>query len=317
MVFWLLFFGFAAHAQDLSVTLRLDRTATTASTTAVDFGAQGLPEVPGQSVTGRTPGGLPITAKRVPEGYMVNVAGTTAVIPSGGSIAVETGGLPYVVQNVGRRLLWIPHYRAEGMLTLGPCRERLDLRDEDANGRFDDRVGIEFEFCGRMLAVERVAADGSSVTFRQVSRLVAQVDKPAPAVTLTTIDSGVVKPAQRHSKPLLLDFWASWCDVCLGEFPALRKLHESGRVQVVSVNIDDPPQADAARAILRQQKPQWAQVLTGQGPATSAWLAFEPLSDSGGMPLYALIGPDGVLRYAGTGGGPGLPEIKAALEKLP
>ncbi|MEP6540106.1 MAG: hypothetical protein ABJF23_32565, partial [Bryobacteraceae bacterium] len=72
-----------------------------------------------------------------------------------------------------------------------------------------------------------------------------------------------------------------------------------------------------ARAILRQQKPEWAQVLTGQGMATSAWLVFAPLTYSGGMPLYALIGRDGVLRYAGTGGGSQLPELKAALEKLP
>ena len=318
MAIWLLLICVSlVHAGDLSVSLRVDRTATSISTSAVDFGVQGLPELPDRLVVGRTPGGLPITAKRVREGYLVTAAGTTAIIPFGGSIAVDTGGLPYVVQNVERTLLWIPHYRAEGVLTLGPCREKIEIFDVDANGRFDDRVGVEFEFCGRILAIERMATDGSSVTFREASRLVAQVGQPAPAVTLSTLDAGVVKPAQRHPKPLLLDFWASWCDICLGEFPAIRKLHESGNVQVVSVNVDEPAQIGSARAVLRQQKPQWAQVLTGQGTATSAWQAFSPLSDSGGMPLYALIGRDGVLRYAGTGGGPELPEVKAALERLP
>jgi hypothetical protein len=57
-------------------------------------------------------------------------------------------------------------------------------------------------------------------------------------------------------------------------------------------------------------------VLTGQGIATSAWQAFESLTYAGGMPLYVLIDERGVLRYAGTGGGPQLPEIKTALAKL-
>jgi len=61
--------------------------------------------------------------------------------------------------------------------------------------------------------------------------------------------------------------------------------------------------------VLRREKPPWTQVMTGQGEATSAWQIFGPLSKYGGMPLYVLIDANGVLRYAGTGGGPGLPEI--------
>lgn len=317
-----------ARGEAIGVSLRVDRTATTDSANAVDFGAAGLPELPGRVVTGRTPGGIPITAKRVPNGYVLNVAGATGTILFEGSIALEAGGLPYVVRNVDRALLWIPHYRAEGVLTVGPCRERVVVFDDDANGRFDDVVGVDlyrdgrfrfarsFDFCGRMLSVEMVAADGSSIVFREAGRLVAQVGQPAPAVTLATLDSAVVKTAQRRPKPLLLDFWASWCDVCLGEFAAIRKLHESGLVQIVSVNVDESAQMGTARSILRQQKPLWAQVLTGQGTATSAWQAFAPLTDSGGMPLYALIDQDGALRYAGTGGGAELPEVNAALAKL-
>ena len=317
-----------ARGETFSVSLRVDPTATTDSTNTVDFGASSLPESPGQMVTGRTPGGIPITALRVANGYVLKVAGVSGTVLFGGSIAVEAGGLPYVVRNVDRRLFWIPHYRAEGVLAVGPCRERVEVFDEDANGRFDDLVGVDlyrdgrlrfarsFEFCGRILSVEKIAGDGSSIEFRDSGRLVAQVGRLAPAVTLSTLNAEVVKIGERRPKPLLLDFWASWCDVCLGEFAALRKLHESGMVRIVSVNVDEPAQAATARAILRQQKPPWAQVLTGQGAGTSAWQAFAPMTDSGGMPLYALIDRDGVLRYAGTGGGAALPEVQAALAKF-
>ncbi len=317
------------RGEAIRVSLHVDRTATTDSANAVDFGASGLPELPGRVATGRTPGGIPITARRVDDGYVLDVAGAVAKILFGGSIAVEAGGLPYVVRNAGRTLLWIPHYRADGVLAVGPCRERVVVFDDNANGRFDDLAGVDlyrdghfrfarsFEFCGRMLSVERVAVDGSSIEFRDAGRLVVQVGQAVPALTLATLDSGMVKTGERRAKPLLLDFWASWCDVCLGEFAAMRKLHESGLVEIVSVNVDELAQVGTARAILRQQKPPWVQVLTGQGTATSAWQVFAPLADCGGMPLYALIDRNGVLRYAGTGGGAALPEVKAALAKLP
>jgi thiol-disulfide isomerase/thioredoxin len=318
----------------LTVPLRLDRTVITDSVNTVDFGAGGLPDLMGRVVTGHAPGGVPLTAKRVEHGYLLVVAGATQLIPLGGSIAVEVHGLPYVVRNDGRSLQWIPHYQAEGVLAVGPCRERVVVFDDNANGSFDDlsgsgflgidlyrdgrlRFGRSFEFCGRLLSAERVAADGSSITFRRGPIFLPQIGTAAPAITLATLDGEVVKPGNRRPKPLLLDFWASWCSVCLGEFPTLRKLHDSGEVQLVSINIDDPAQAGAARAILQQQKPRWAQVLTGQGTATSAWQVFESLTYAGGMPLYALIDRSGVLRYAGTGGGTELPEVKAALAKLP
>src|SRR6185295_10741454 len=150
---------------------------------------------------------------------------------------------------------------------------------------------------------ESMAADGATITFRLLPRWIAKVGEMAPPVTLATLSENVVKPAQRRPKPLLLDFWATWCDVCLGEFPAIRKLHQSGAVQIVSINVDDAAQTEIAHRILRQQKPTWEQMMTGQGLATSAWQVFEPLTAYGGMPLYVLIDVKGVVRYAGTGGG--------------
>lgn len=318
----------SARGEEILVPLRLDRTASPGSGVALDFGAVGLPELPGQVAAGRTPGGISIAVRRSADGYALTVDGVTVSLLSEGSVAVEAGGLPFVVRHAGRGLLWIPHYWAEGELTVGVCRERVAIFDADANGRFDDLVGVDlyrdgrlrfgrsFEFCGRMLTVERIAADGSSVEFSVGGTLVARVGLPAPAITLATLDSELVEVARRQPKPLLLDFWASWCDVCLGEFAAIRKLQESGMVQVVSVNVDEPGAAGTARAILQREKPLWSQVLTGQGTATSAWQVFAPLTDSGGMPLYALIDREGVLRYAGTGGGSELPEVKAALAGL-
>ncbi len=323
----------AACGEQITVPLRVDRTATTDSIAVIDFGAEGLPDKPGRAVTGRTPGGIPVTARRVEDGYLLEVGGVSQVVVSGGSIAVEAGGLPYVVELREKTLRWIAHYQSEGMLAVGPCRERLVVFDDDADGRFDNlrdraslgvdlyhdgrlRFGRTFEFCGRMISAESISTDGSSITFRVQPPFAPKVGEAAPAITLTTLDGKVVRPGMRRPKPLLLDFWATWCSVCVSEFPAIRKLHDSGLIDTVSINVDDAGQIPAAREILRELRPAWPQVLTGQGAATSAWQVFQGLSYAGGLPVYVLIDSNGVLRYGGTGGGPELPEVKAVLGKL-
>jgi len=271
----------AAEPIRITVPLRLDRTAIAASHSPA------------------------------PDGAAVSAKGIAQTMVPGGSVAVEVNGLPYVVQDAGGQLQWTQHYRIEGELTLGPCRQHIDIYGDS---RF--QTGKSFEFCGQLFSVEAIAADGLSITFEEVSKFTAKVGQPAPAIALPLMRGGLLKLSEKRMKPLLLDFWASWCDVCLGEFPRLRKLHDSSSVEVVSINIDNPAQRQIVNNILADQKPHWSQVVTGEGEGTSAWQVFEPLTYAGGMPLYVLIDTGGVIRYAGTGGGIRLPEVHAALEKL-
>jgi thiol-disulfide isomerase/thioredoxin len=75
-------------------------------------------------------------------------------------------------------------------------------------------------------------------------------NKPAPTVTttappaikVTQIDiEGLKKILKPDGRPLLINFWATWCPPCTEEFPDLVKLHGEyrGKVDFVTVSLDE------------------------------------------------------------------------------
>jgi thiol-disulfide isomerase/thioredoxin len=69
--------------------------------------------------------------------------------------------------------------------------------------------------------------------------------KPTPAANLpkvTQIDEAGLKAALKpNGKPLLVNFWATWCDPCREEFPDLVKLDAEykGKIDFITVSLDD------------------------------------------------------------------------------
>jgi cytochrome c biogenesis protein CcmG, thiol:disulfide interchange protein DsbE len=91
-----------------------------------------------------------------------------------------------------------------------------------------------------------------------------------------------------RGKPVVLNFFASWCGPCIREMPALQAMSEryKGRVQFVGVTFND--RREAAKGVLERT-----------GVAYPA--AFDPQSDLAVdyavrvMPTTFFIGPDGNL----------------------
>jgi cytochrome c biogenesis protein CcmG/thiol:disulfide interchange protein DsbE len=93
------------------------------------------------------------------------------------------------------------------------------------------------------------------------------VGDPAPDKELSRLDgSGSSKLADYRGKWVLLNFWASWCDPCRDEAPALeqfQRAHEQGQFTVVGVDLDD--NTDDARAFVQEFGLTYPQLRDGDG----------------------------------------------------
>lgn len=75
---------------------------------------------------------------------------------------------------------------------------------------------------------------------------------PAPPFAAPLADGTRFDLAQLRGRVVLLHFWATWCDACRIEMPALAQvlgeLHEQG-LEILAVSADEPRDARAARAM--------------------------------------------------------------------
>jgi len=118
-----------------------------------------------------------------------------------------------------------------------------------------------------------------------------------PTFVLKTLDGGTLSSNQLRGKPLVLNFWASWCVPCRAEAPLLREVSEqqgAGGLNVVGVLFQDPDQGRVRKFI------------------AEFGLAYPNLLDNDlktsidygitGVPETFFIGADGVIKSVDRGG---------------
>jgi thiol-disulfide isomerase/thioredoxin len=78
------------------------------------------------------------------------------------------------------------------------------------------------------------------------------------AITLGVKDGKTISLDSFQGKPILFDFWATWCFPCRESFPALEKLYqETASKGLIVVGIDDDEEARAALDFLAKRNDGW------------------------------------------------------------
>ena len=110
-------------------------------------------------------------------------------------------------------------------------------------------------------------------------------------ITGTALDGTTIDLAKYRGKPLVLNFWASWCVPCREEFPLfkdrLATLGERDGLQVVGVLYKDQP--ELAQAFLSDFGASWPSLTDPDGSIAAAYRVVAP-------PQTYFIDKDGILR---------------------
>ncbi len=70
----------------------------------------------------------------------------------------------------------------------------------------------------------------------------AQIGKPAPDFTLLDLNGQPVSLSSLIGKPVLINFWATWCPPCRYEMPFIQEIHEEWAdkgLVVLAINVGE------------------------------------------------------------------------------
>lgn len=118
---------------------------------------------------------------------------------------------------------------------------------------------------------------------------------PAPDFTLQTLDGRTVSLADLRGRPVVVNFWASWCPPCRAEMPLLQAAYEKYQdqgIELLAVNLDESP---VAIRTFTEPLGLTFPILLDQGARVTAQYKIIPL------PTTFFIGRDGVVRFRQLG----------------
>ncbi len=154
-------------------------------------------------------------------------------------------------------------------------------------------IAVFWSFSGAVLyAQESVQPpNGSAVTAADVSRVI-QIDN----VKIKQL----LKP---NGKPLLVNFWATWCVPCREEFPDLVKIDEDyrGKIDFIAITLDD-------LAEINRDVPKFLSQMKASMPAyllytddENAVIGSISKTWEGGLPFTLLYDAKGVIVHSKQG----------------
>jgi thiol-disulfide isomerase/thioredoxin len=125
------------------------------------------------------------------------------------------------------------------------------------------------------------------------------------------------KPNAAKAKPLLVNFWATWCDPCRAEMPqlvALAARYRARGLDLVTVSCDEPEQEAGAAGFLEKNGPPLPRYIKRAASDEKFIDSVDPRW-SGALPALFIYDRQGRLVKSFVGA-TGMPALEAALKQV-
>lgn len=123
------------------------------------------------------------------------------------------------------------------------------------------------------------------------------VGTAATPISVTDLDGTAVRlDAKASGKPLLIEFWATWCEVCEALLPGVRRAATrfGSQVDFVGVNVTVNESRNRVRRWVERERPPYRTLYDESGLAVRTFQA--PVTS-----YVVIIDARGIIRYTGVG----------------
>jgi cytochrome c biogenesis protein CcmG/thiol:disulfide interchange protein DsbE len=131
----------------------------------------------------------------------------------------------------------------------------------------------------------------------------------APDFTAQTLDGKTVSLSDYRGKPVVLNFWASWCNPCRKEFPLFREQLAARKGEFVMLGVDYRDIASDARTFVKDQRATWPTAVDDTNAIVKAYGIT-------GVPQTFFIRPDGTIAVRYYSDIPDAARFERALAKI-
>ncbi|MGA6992775.1 MAG: TlpA disulfide reductase family protein [Candidatus Deferrimicrobiaceae bacterium] len=152
-----------------------------------------------------------------------------------------------------------------------------------------------------ILSLIILAAGGAAFAADTAMRI--QVGEKAPEFRLPDLLTGKMVSLSEFKgrKVVMIEFWATWCEICVREAPELGRLYAAWKekgFELLSVAVP-PGDGDGIRRFVREHKLSNPTFLD-----EDLYVAAKLYGLTGPIPLKVVIDHKGIVRYAHVGGYP-------------
>jgi peroxiredoxin len=154
-------------------------------------------------------------------------------------------------------------------------------------------IGIWIGVCVGAVAIAALIMFGPALLER--TNLVGlETDAPAPDFELPALSGETVHLADLRGKPVVVNYWATWCGPCVREMPMFQKYHDLYGDKFVMIGIDEEEPAGQVQELVDSFEFTYLMLLDTDVSVGELYQVMV-------LPSTFFIDADGILRYRHVG----------------